>query len=71
MIQPPAKQIKSGIVFVSGAVVKDGNLLIYYGCSDSYIGVAYANLDEFLEALKKDKEPKLKLKTLRKKPDVN
>lgn len=58
---------KPGIVYVSGAVVKDGNLLVYYGCSDSYISVAYAPLDEFLGALKKETKPKLKLKTLKKK----
>ncbi len=58
---------KPGVVYVSGAVVKDGNLLVYYGCSDSYIGVAYAPLEEFLEALKKETKPKLKLKTLKKK----
>ncbi|MFA6254287.1 MAG: glycosidase [Candidatus Paceibacterota bacterium] len=58
---------KSGIVFVSGAVIKDEKLLVYYGCSDSYVGVAYANLEEFLTALEKDTEPKLKLKRLGKK----
>lgn len=58
---------KPGIVYVSGAVVKDGTLLVYYGCSDSYIGVAYTNLDEFLEALKKETNPKLKIKTLNRK----
>jgi predicted GH43/DUF377 family glycosyl hydrolase len=58
---------KSGIVFVSGAVIKDENLLIYYGCSDSYVSVAYANLNIFLEALEKDVEPKLKVKMLKQK----
>lgn len=58
---------KSGVVYVSGAVVKDDNLLVYYGGADSYVCVAYANLDEFLEALKKETKPKLKLKTLKKK----
>jgi len=53
---------KAGIVYVSGAVVKNGKLLVYYGCSDSYVGVAYANLDEFLEALMKKTKPKLKHK---------
>ena len=56
---------KPGVVYVSGAVVKDGNLLVYYGCSDSYVGVAYANLDEFLEALKKETKSVLKRKTLK------
>ncbi|MDI6734428.1 MAG: glycosidase [Patescibacteria group bacterium] len=62
---------KPGVVYVSGAVVKDGDLLVYYGCSDNYISVAYAPLEEFLEALKKETRPKLKLKTLKKKYDVN
>ncbi len=61
---------KPGVVYVSGAVIKDGNLLVYYGCSDSYVGVAYANLDEFLESLKKETKPKLKLKTLKRKKIV-
>lgn len=58
---------KGGVVYVSGAIVKDGNLLVYYGAADSFVSVAYANLDEFLEAFKKDVHPKLKLKTLKKK----
>jgi len=58
---------KKGVVYVSGAVIKDGNIMIYYGCADNYVSVAYANLDEFLAALKKEARPKLKLKTLKKK----
>lgn len=57
---------KPGVVYVSGAVCKNENLLVYYGCSDSYVGVAYANADEFLEALKKEANPKFRLKTLKK-----
>lgn len=55
---------KSGIVYASGAVVKDGTLLIYYGGSDTYACVAYANLDDFLEAVKNDAKPKLQKRTL-------
>ncbi len=58
---------KSGVVYVSGAAVKNGNLFVYYGCADNYIGVAYANLDEFVEMLKKDATPTLRVKTLKKK----
>lgn len=58
---------KGGVVYVSGAIVKDGNLLVYYGAADSYVSVAYANLDEFLEALTKEGRPKLKAKNLKKK----
>ena len=59
--------IKAGVVYVTGAVVKNGELLVYYGASDSYIGVAYTNLEQFLETLKKEARPKLKIKTLKKK----
>lgn len=58
---------KPGIVYVSGAVVKDGILLVYYGGADSYTCVAYAPLEEFLATLKKGiksifKKNKLKTK---------
>ncbi len=43
---------KPGIVYVSGAVVKDGILFLYYGGGDKRIAVAYANLEEFLYKLK-------------------
>jgi predicted GH43/DUF377 family glycosyl hydrolase len=42
---------KPGIVYASGAVVKDNTLMLYYGASDNYVCVATANLDEFLEDL--------------------
>lgn len=58
---------KAGIIYPCGAVVKDENLLIYYGGADSYVCVAYANLEEFLQALAKEIKPILKLKTLKKK----
>jgi len=43
---------KPGIVYVSGAVIKDGTLYVYYGGADSYVCVASANLDQFLKELK-------------------
>lgn len=43
---------KPGIIYVSGAVIKDGTLYIYYGGADSYVCVATANLDQFLSQLK-------------------
>jgi len=58
---------KAGVVYVTGAVVKNGELLVYYGASDSYIGVAHANLEEFLKTLIKEEKPKLKIKPLKKK----
>jgi predicted GH43/DUF377 family glycosyl hydrolase len=42
---------KPGVVYLSGAVVKDGELLLYYGASDSYVCVASCGLDDFLTAL--------------------
>ena len=42
---------KPGVVYLSGAVVKDGELLLYYGASDSYVCVASCGLEDFLAAL--------------------
>ncbi len=36
------------VVFPCGAVIKDNNLLVYYGGADTVIGVAYNNINEFL-----------------------
>lgn len=63
---------KAGVIYVSGAMIKDDKLLVYYGASDSYIGVAYANIEEFLNKLTSIKQVSLKLtkskvKNLRKK----
>jgi predicted GH43/DUF377 family glycosyl hydrolase len=57
---------KSGVVYASGAVVKGENILVYYGGADSYVCVAYANFNEFLEALISEKQLKLKGKIMRK-----
>ncbi|MEK7175245.1 MAG: hypothetical protein AAB693_00345, partial [Patescibacteria group bacterium] len=54
---------KSGMTYVSGAVVKDGLLFLYYGGADSYVCVAYAHFEEFVEALVRENSPKLKIKT--------
>ncbi|MBI4235453.1 glycosidase [Candidatus Peregrinibacteria bacterium] len=58
---------KTGVVYASGAVVKNGEILIYYGAADSYVGVAYANFEKFLEELMKEVKPKLERKVLKKK----
>ena len=50
---------KAGIVYSCGAVVKDGELYVYYGGSDSVVCVAMAKLDTFLEELKRFGAPKL------------
>ena len=57
---------KSGVVYASGAVVKDGRLFVYYGGADSYVCAAYADLEEFLQALAVGARPKLKLGALEK-----
>ncbi|MES2315526.1 MAG: hypothetical protein V4486_02195 [Patescibacteria group bacterium] len=46
---------KPGIIYASGAVVKDGTLFIYYGGGDKRIAVAHTNLEEFLKKLKTGK----------------
>jgi predicted GH43/DUF377 family glycosyl hydrolase len=43
---------KPGIVYVSGAVIKNGTLFVYYGGADSYVCVATADLDQFLAELR-------------------
>ena len=58
---------KAGVVYATGAVVKDGALLVYYGGADSHVCVARAPFEEFVEALAKETGPKLKLKTIKKK----
>jgi beta-1,2-mannobiose phosphorylase / 1,2-beta-oligomannan phosphorylase len=46
--------IKPGIIYVSGAVIKDGTLYVYYGGADNYVCVATANIDQFLTELKQE-----------------
>lgn len=55
---------KPGVVYVSGAVKKDGKLMVYYGCSDNYVGVAYAPMDDFLDSIKHGAEPRFTNKDL-------
>jgi predicted GH43/DUF377 family glycosyl hydrolase len=50
---------KSGVVYSCGAVVKDGELFVYYGGGDSVVCVAMANLDSFLDELQRSGSPKL------------
>ncbi|ETB64181.1 TPA: hypothetical protein DIC38_00290 [Candidatus Nomurabacteria bacterium] len=59
---------KPGIIYASGAVVKNGKLFVYYGGGDKYIGVASIELDKLIEGMKKntfvklEKNKKLKIK---------
>ncbi len=50
---------KGGVIYCIGSVVKDGQLLVYYGSADNYVCVAKANFDEFVEELRKSSKPKL------------
>ncbi|MDE2079416.1 MAG: hypothetical protein KGI73_03455 [Patescibacteria group bacterium] len=43
---------KPGVVYASGAIVKDGTLFVYYGGGDKYVNVATAPLAKFLSELK-------------------
>ena len=43
---------KAGVVYPCGAIIKDETLFVYYGGADSYVCVATAELNEFLENLK-------------------
>lgn len=61
---------KSGVVYVTGAIIKNDDLLVYYGASDNYVCVAYTKLEEFIITLTKEMKPKLKVKTLKKKKYV-
>lgn len=47
---------KPGVVYVSGAIIKDEKIFIYYGGGDKHLCVATAPLKEFLADLKKDKQ---------------
>ncbi len=50
---------KWGVIYSCGAVVKDGELFVYYGGADKFVCVASINLDELILDLKKGKDFKL------------
>lgn len=50
---------KMGVVYVCGAVEKDGTLFVYYGASDRTLAVATANLERFVSSLLTAKPPRL------------
>ncbi|NTV44234.1 MAG: hypothetical protein HGA67_00875 [Candidatus Yonathbacteria bacterium] len=58
---------KGGIVYVSGVVLKDNMLYVYYGASDNYACVASANFETFMEELRKDAMPKMRTQAVVKK----
>lgn len=46
---------KPGIVYASGAIVKDGTLFVYYGSGDKTVNVATAPLEQLLKNLMMEK----------------
>jgi predicted GH43/DUF377 family glycosyl hydrolase len=57
---------KAGVVYASGAIIKGGNLIVYYGGADSYVCAASTNLKSFLNSLKKNSKPNFIWRILRK-----
>ncbi len=55
---------KWGVVFVCGAVIRDGVLFVYYGASDKTLAVASASLPNFLNDLLGHRTPQVKTVTL-------
>lgn len=47
---------KFGVAYPSGAAIKDGTLLVYYGGGDKYVCVATANLERFVADLKTEQD---------------
>ncbi len=40
------------VVFPCAAIVEDGKITLYYGCADTVLSIAYAELDELIEFVK-------------------
>mgnify|MGYP001810116508 CR=1 FL=1 len=58
---------KPGIIYASGAIIKDGKLFVYYGGGDKYVGVASIKLSDLIKSMKEngsaqlEKNKKLKI----------
>jgi beta-1,2-mannobiose phosphorylase / 1,2-beta-oligomannan phosphorylase len=50
---------KPGIIYASGATVKNGRLLVYYGGGDKHIGIASIMLSDLINSMKKNGAVKL------------
>lgn len=50
---------KPGIVYACGAIVRDGELFVYYGGADKVVCVATVSLDDFVDALVEGSQPAL------------
>ena len=55
---------KWGVVFVCGAVIRNGTLFVYYGASDKTLAVATASLPNFLNDLLGNRTPQIKAVTI-------
>lgn len=51
---------KPGIIYASGAIIKDDKLFVYYGGGDKHVGLATVGLFELLTSIKKGGNIKLK-----------
>lgn len=51
---------KKGVIYVCGAVIKDGRLFVYYGAADCTSAVAVADAETFLQSLLREEAPVLK-----------
>jgi predicted GH43/DUF377 family glycosyl hydrolase len=50
---------KPGIIYASGAVIKDDQLYVYYGGGDKYVGVASIKLETLIKGMKENATVKL------------
>ncbi len=51
---------KRGVIYVCGAVIKDGKLFVYYGAADCTSAVAVGDAETFLQSLLKEETPVLR-----------
>lgn len=58
---------KGGVIYLSGAVVKEEKLLLYYGAADSYVSCAFADFEKFVSAIIRDKKPKISYRLVKEK----
>ena len=50
---------KWGVIYACGAVIKDGQIFLYYGGADKFVCVATKDLQQFLNELKGSQEVKM------------
>ncbi|MEX0919940.1 MAG: hypothetical protein WDZ32_02240, partial [Candidatus Saccharimonadales bacterium] len=50
---------KPGVIYACGAIIKNGQLLVYYGGGDKHVCIASASIDEFIKELLTDRKPHL------------